>query len=104
MKNVLKTGGVLALAWNTNVFPKAQFAALLEQAGFEVLLDGPYDQFAHRVDNSIMRDISIELEPSVATVPPVPLLPQPVNRDAPRIAVKANATIFFFIFYYSFKV
>lgn len=64
-KNVLKTGGVLALAWNTNVFPKAQFAALLEQAGFEVLLDGPYDQFAHRVDNSIMRDIIVARKPGI---------------------------------------
>ncbi len=62
-KNVLKPGGVLALAWNTNVFPKAQFAALLEQAGFEVLLDGAYDQFAHRVDNSIMRDIIVARKP-----------------------------------------
>lgn len=62
-KNVLKPGGVLALAWNTHVFPKTQFAALLEQAGFEVLLDGPYDQFSHRVDNSIMRDIIVARKP-----------------------------------------
>ena len=62
-KNILKPGGVLTLAWNTNVFPKAQFAAILEQAGFEVLLDGPYNQFAHRVDNSIMRDIIVARKP-----------------------------------------
>ena len=62
-KNVLKPGGVLALAWNTNVFPKEQFAVLLEQAGFEVLLDGPYNQFSHRVDNSIMRDIIVARRP-----------------------------------------
>ena len=63
-KQVLKVGGVLVLAWNTNVFPKSQFAELLEQAGFEVLLDGPYDQFAHRVDHSIMRDIIVARKPS----------------------------------------
>lgn len=62
-KNVLKPGGVLALAWNTNVFPKEQFAALLEQGGFEVLLDGPYNEFLHRVDNSIMRDIIVARKP-----------------------------------------
>lgn len=63
-KNVLKSGGVLALAWNTNVFPKTQFAALLEQSGFEVLLDGPYNQFSHRVDNAIMRDIIVARKPN----------------------------------------
>lgn len=62
-KNVLQPGGVLALAWNTHVFPKVQFAALLEQAGFEVLSEGPYDQFAHRVDNAIMRDIIVARKP-----------------------------------------
>ena len=62
-KTVLKPSGILALSWNTHVFPKAQFAALLESAGFNVLLDGPYDQFSHRVDNSIMRDIIIARKP-----------------------------------------
>ncbi len=64
-KTVLKPGGVLALAWNTFVFPKEQFADLLQQSGFEVLLDGPYDQFAHRVDNAIMRDIIVARKPRV---------------------------------------
>lgn len=62
-KNVLKPGGALVLAWNTHVFPKEQFAQLLEQAGFTVLLDGPYDQFAHRVDNSILRDLIVARKP-----------------------------------------
>ena len=58
-KNVLKPGGVLVLAWNTNVLPKKDLAVVLEEAGFTVLLDGPYDQFAHRVDGAIMRDIVV---------------------------------------------
>ena len=62
-KTVLKPGGVLVLAWNVNVFPKAQFAQLLEEGGFEVLLEGPYDQFAHRVDNAILRDIIVARKP-----------------------------------------
>lgn len=62
-KNVLQPGGVLVLAWNTHVFPKTQFAALLEQQGFDVLLDGPYSQFVHRVDSAIMRDIIIARKP-----------------------------------------
>lgn len=68
-KNVLKPGGVLALAWNTFVFPKEQFATLLEQAGFQVLLEGPYDQFAHRVDNSIMRDVIVARKPKPGSEP-----------------------------------
>lgn len=63
-KNVLKPGGVLVLAWNTFVFPKEQFAALLTKAGFEVLMDGPYHEFAHRVDNAIMRDIIVARKPN----------------------------------------
>lgn len=62
-KNVLKPGGALVLAWNTNVFPKVQFASLLEQNGFEVLSQEPYDRFAHRVDNAIMRDIIVARKP-----------------------------------------
>lgn len=62
-KTVLKPGGVLALAWNVNVFPKAQFAELLREGGFEVLLDGAYDRFSHRVDNAILRDIIVARKP-----------------------------------------
>ena len=58
-KKVLKTGGVIVLSWNTHVLPKAQLAEVFEEAGFEVLLEGPYDKFMHRVDNSIMRDIIV---------------------------------------------
>ena len=62
-KTVLKPGGVLALAWNTNVFPKYQFEALLQEAGLDELRDAPYDQFSHRVDNAIMRDIIVARKP-----------------------------------------
>ncbi len=60
---VLKPGGVLVLAWNTFVFPKESFAALLEQAGFEVLQNGPYGAFEHRVDQAILRDILVARKP-----------------------------------------
>ena len=63
-RNVLKPGGVLTLAWNTYVFPKEQFAELLTQGGFEVLREGPYDQFAHWVDNAIMRDVIVARKPA----------------------------------------
>lgn len=62
-KNVLMPGGVLVLAWNVNVFPRCQFAQLLQEGGFEVLQEGAYDQFSHRVDNAILRDIIVARKP-----------------------------------------
>lgn len=62
-KNTMKPGGALVLAWNTNVFSREQFAALLQQCGFTVLMESPYDRFAHRVDNAIMRDIIVAQKP-----------------------------------------
>ena len=58
-KNVLKPGGVLVLAWNTNVLPKKELATVLEEAGLTVLSEDSYNQFSHRVDGAIMRDILI---------------------------------------------
>ena len=62
-KKALKPGGTLVLSWNSNVFPKSQFAEILTQAGMEVLTDGSYNKFEHRVDSSIMRDIIVARKP-----------------------------------------
>lgn len=56
---VLKVGGVMVLAWNNFVLPKAEFAEILTELGFEVLSDGVYGEFEHRVDNAIRRDIIV---------------------------------------------
>ena len=56
---VLKTGGVLVLAWNSFVLSRKDFAAVLESAGFQVLNEGTYLEFEHRVDQSIRRDIIV---------------------------------------------
>lgn len=56
-RDVLKTGGVLALAWNVNVLPREAAERLLESAGFTVLHGGVYERFQHRVDQSILRDL-----------------------------------------------
>ncbi|MBS7315849.1 MAG: hypothetical protein KIG74_05535 [Clostridiaceae bacterium] len=56
-RDVLKKNGVLALAWNVNVLPRAAAEQLLEEAGFAVLRGGAYDRLQHRVDQAILRDV-----------------------------------------------
>lgn len=59
---VLKEGGVIVLAWNSLLLSKQDFAKLLEKVGFKVLTGGVYDEFEHRVDNSILRDIIVAIK------------------------------------------
>lgn len=56
-KKVLKPGGAMVLAWNSNVLPRDKMERLLEQQGFTVNNSGAYLQFEHRVDQSIRRDV-----------------------------------------------
>lgn len=56
-RDVLKTGGVVALAWNVNVLPRASAEQILEEFGFKVLRGDRYGRFQHRVDQAILRDV-----------------------------------------------
>ena len=56
---VLKPGGVIALSWNTLVCPRERLSARLSDAGLSVLDGTAYNGFAHRVDQSIRRDIIV---------------------------------------------
>lgn len=56
-KNVLKKGGTMALAFNLFTLPREKAVKIVSDAGFHVLSGGAYDDFAHRVDQSITRDI-----------------------------------------------
>ncbi len=56
---ILKSGGCLVLAWNKFVWSREAFTELLTTKGFKVLDTAPYDQFTHRVDQSIKRDIVV---------------------------------------------
>ena len=56
-REVLRRGGVVALAWNVNVLPRTAIEQLLEEAGFTVLRGGVYERFQHRVDQAILRDL-----------------------------------------------
>lgn len=61
---VLRAGGVLALSWNTLVFPTGRMRDMLRAHGFTPLTDAPYDAFAHRVDAAIRRDLVIAVKSS----------------------------------------
>lgn len=56
---VLKKGGVLALAWNSHLVSRRELSEKFNAAGFNTLRQSPYDEFEHRVDNSIRRDIIV---------------------------------------------
>jgi len=62
----LHPGGSLGISWNTLSMPREDLAALLTDAGLEVLTGGAWDRFAHRVDSSIRRDLMVAVKP-VAT-------------------------------------
>lgn len=56
---VLKSGGALALAWNANVLPRNKMERLLEEHGLTVKKEEAYLRLAHRVDQSILRDVVV---------------------------------------------
>ena len=62
-RQVLKPGGAIALSFNAQNMKLGRLRELMAQAGLEVLEGGPYDGFAHWVEQSITRDIAICRKP-----------------------------------------
>ena len=61
---VLRPGGALGISWNTLVLPREELVATLERAGLHVREGGPYEEFAHRVDQAIERDLVVAAKPA----------------------------------------
>jgi hypothetical protein len=59
----LRPGGALGLSWNTFVADRADAAAVLADAGLEVLDSPAHRRLAHRVDQAIHRDVLIARKP-----------------------------------------
>jgi len=55
----LKPDGVIALSWNTNVLPRTDIERLLVKNDFIIQNGDAYLGFAHRVDQSIIRDVVV---------------------------------------------
>jgi SAM-dependent methyltransferase len=60
---VLRPGGALGISWNTFVAKRDDAADILADAGLDVLDDGPYRNFRHRVDQAISRDVIVARKP-----------------------------------------
>ncbi len=58
-QKVMKTGGAMVLSFNTFVLKKEIIAEIITASGFKVLSGDPYDGFAHRVDQAIIRDLIV---------------------------------------------
>ena len=59
---VLKPGGVLALAWNLFLIDRQQMTDAIQSAGFTVCMNAAGDDFSHRVDQAINRDVIIGIK------------------------------------------
>jgi hypothetical protein len=60
---LLRSGGALGIAWNTNVARRSAATETLADAGLEPLDEPPYTDFVHRVDQAIVRDIVVARRP-----------------------------------------
>jgi hypothetical protein len=60
---VLRPGGALGMSWNTFVADRDDAAAVLADAGLEVVDSEAHRRLAHRVDQAIRRDILIARKP-----------------------------------------
>ncbi|HEX2143352.1 MAG TPA: hypothetical protein VHG10_02475 [Glycomyces sp.] len=57
--DLLKPGGAMGISWNTYTNSRDELAAMLEEAGLEVMDDDPFRDFEHRVDMAINRDLIV---------------------------------------------
>jgi SAM-dependent methyltransferase len=58
-RKALRPGGALAMSWNTKVLPRDELVATVEAAGLAVLAGEPFEEFAHRVDQAVDRDVVV---------------------------------------------
>ncbi|MGH3469737.1 MAG: TRM11 family SAM-dependent methyltransferase [Thermocrispum sp.] len=61
---VLRPGGAIGISWNTLVLPRAELVELLAGAGLGPREGGPYEEFGHRVDQAIERDLVVAAKPA----------------------------------------
>lgn len=61
--SVLKPGGAMAFSFNLNTLRRREVEQALEEAGMEVLAQGPYADFSHWVEQAVDRDVVIACKP-----------------------------------------
>jgi len=60
----MKPGAAIGLSWNAKVLPRDALIELLGRHGLAVRTGGAYEQFSHRVDNAITRDLVVAVKPA----------------------------------------
>jgi tRNA G10 N-methylase Trm11 len=58
-KKVIRKGGSIVLAWNSHLINRKNLGEIFQQEGFELMTEGAYAQFEHRVDSAIKRDVIV---------------------------------------------
>jgi SAM-dependent methyltransferase len=58
-ERLLRPGGSLGLSFNTRVSPRGEVAAIVADAGLEVVDAPGYDALLHRVDQTVERDVLV---------------------------------------------
>jgi hypothetical protein len=61
---LIRPGGALGVSWNIHVGRRDELAEILTASGLEVLDGNGYDNFQHRVDQAIVRDLVVGRRPS----------------------------------------
>lgn len=61
--DLLRPGAAMVLAWNRHTLARPELAALVADAGFEPRAGVGDDDFVHRVDRSILRDVLTAVRP-----------------------------------------
>ncbi|MGA4668928.1 TRM11 family SAM-dependent methyltransferase [Propionibacteriaceae bacterium Y1923] len=59
----LRPGGALGLSWNTHGLTRENLASMMAAEGLEVMDEGPWLRFSHRVDSAIQRDLMVGVKP-----------------------------------------
>jgi hypothetical protein len=60
----MKPGAAMGLSWNAKVVARADLVGVLARHGLAVCTGDAYEQFSHRVDHAITRDLAVAVKPA----------------------------------------
>ena len=60
-RRVLMSGGAIALSFNTYTLPRATVVAAMRKAGFQPLVEPPFNDFTHWVEQAVNRDMVVAI-------------------------------------------
>jgi hypothetical protein len=60
----MKPGAAMGLSWNTKVLARVELVDLLGRHGLQPCNGEEHEQFAHRVDHAITRDLVVATKPT----------------------------------------